>query len=291
MTKKRISNQQMNPETFLIKSKDQFRTEILDRITLGKQLLESPIRTNEDFTKLRSDFSSWNDYNLELLKQSFSVEYNTYRKNYDDSGTWSGTRIRTVGATTQPGEQLQKLLNKISSKTSNLERLEQKIKILKSNTPITEKNTPPERDKTKVFIVHGHDDSTKNEVARFVEKLGFDAIILHEQASAGKTIIEKIEHFSNVGFGIVLYTACDVGAKAGNEANLNHRARQNVVFEHGYLIGKIGRENVCALVKGNVEKPNDISGVVYVSLDDEWKIQLAKELINCGYDFDASLMF
>lgn len=147
-----------------------------------------------------------------------------------------------------------------------------------------------ELDLTKVFIVHGHDDLLKIEVARFIEKFGLEAIILHEQASSGNTIIEKIEENSNVGFGIVLYTPCDIGGKKGEKPNLQDRARQNVVFEHGYLIGKIGRRNVCALVKGNIEKPNDISGFVYISTSEEWKLSIAKELRNSGYDVDMNLV-
>jgi len=145
-------------------------------------------------------------------------------------------------------------------------------------------------DKTKVFIVHGHDDLAKTAVARFVEKLGLTPIILHEQASSGKTIIEKIEDYSDVGFGIVLYTPCDTGASGKDPQQVSPRARQNVVFEHGFLIGKLKRENVCALVKGDLEKPNDISGVVYVSLDDggAWQLQLAKEMKGSGIQFDMN---
>lgn len=145
-------------------------------------------------------------------------------------------------------------------------------------------------DKSKVFIVHGHDGEAKQAVARFVEKIGLEAIILHEQASSGNTIIEKIEANSNVGFAIVLYTACDVGASKEEKDQLKPRARQNVVFEHGYLIGKIGRKNVCALVKGNIETPNDISGVVYIKMDESeaWKYHVAKEMKACGYEFDPS---
>jgi predicted nucleotide-binding protein len=147
-------------------------------------------------------------------------------------------------------------------------------------------------DKTKVFIVHGHDNLAKQETARFVESLGLKAIILHEQASAGSTIIEKIEAYSNVGFAIVLYTPCDLG-KAKDEDEFNSRARQNVVFEHGYLMGKIGRKNVCALVKSQVEKPNDISGVVYIDMDDNgaWKIAIIKEMKSAGYEIDANKLY
>lgn len=145
-------------------------------------------------------------------------------------------------------------------------------------------------DLTKVFIVHGHDNEVKNNVARFIESLNLKAIILHEQASSSKTIIEKIEEYSNVGFGIVLYTPCDIGAKKTKKPELKERARQNVVFEHGFLMGKIGRKNVCALVKGEIETPNDISGVVYVQMEpnDAWKLQLSKELKKSGYEFDMN---
>ena len=121
-------------------------------------------------------------------------------------------------------------------------------------------------------------------MADFITSLGLEPIILHMQASSGRTIIEKIEHYSNVGFSIVLYTPCDVGSKAGDLTG-KYRARQNVVFEHGYMIGKLGRRRVAAVVKGSVETPNDISGVVYVSLDvhNNWKEELRNEMRSVGY--------
>ena len=148
----------------------------------------------------------------------------------------------------------------------------------------------PHLDQTKVFIVHGHDELAKTEAARMVEKLGFEAIVLHEQPSEGKTIIEKIEAYSGVGFGVVLYTPDDIGAVVSDEPDIQRRARQNVVFEHGYLIGRLGRKNVTALVKGNLEKPNDISGVVYVPMDlsGAWKFEVAKEMRASGYAVDMN---
>ncbi|WP_081686975.1 TIR domain-containing protein [Chitinilyticum litopenaei] len=144
------------------------------------------------------------------------------------------------------------------------------------------------RNKRKVFIVHGRDNEAKQEVARFIERIGLQSIILHEQASAGMTIIEKIERYSNdADFALVLYTPCDHG-RGTHETKLHpkHRARQNVVFEHGYLMAKLGRENVCPLVKGDIETPNDISGIVYVGLDEQgaWKSAVAQELKACGYE-------
>lgn len=144
------------------------------------------------------------------------------------------------------------------------------------------------RNKRKVFIVHGRDNEAKQEAARFIETIGLQSIILHEQASTGMTIIEKIERYSgDADFALVLYTPCDLGC-GGHEHNApaRNRARQNVVFEHGYLMAKYGRENVCALVKGQIETPNDISGVIYVDFDEQgsWKAEVAKELKACGYE-------
>lgn len=136
----------------------------------------------------------------------------------------------------------------------------------------------------QIFIVHGHDEIAKLDMVYFVESLGLEPIILHLQASSGRTIIEKIEHYSNVGFAVVLYTPCDLGSKVGAVVGA-YRARQNVVFEHGYLIGKLGRSKVAAMVKGAVETPTDISGVVYISLDPSggWKEELKREMRSAGY--------
>ena len=166
------------------------------------------------------------------------------------------------------------------------------VKEISDSGSLKIKSNEVKLDKTKVFIVHGHDNEAKIEIARFIEKLGFEAVILHEQVNEGMTIIEKIDKYSNVGFAIVLYTPCDVGYSKENSELKKFRARQNVVFEHGYLISKIGRNNVCALVKEEVEIPNDISGIVYVTMDKHygWKLPLAKEMKSSGYDVDFNLV-
>ena len=153
------------------------------------------------------------------------------------------------------------------------------------------KHSTVARNKRKVFIVHGRDNEVKQEVGRFIEGIGLEIIILHEPASSGMTSIEKIERSSNdADFALVLYTPCDLGCGV-HETKIpaRNRARQNVVFEHGYLMAKLGRENVCALVKGDIETPNDISGVVYVGFDVQgaWKTEVAKELKACGYEIKS----
>ncbi|NRQ42121.1 nucleotide-binding protein [Rheinheimera sp. YQF-2] len=141
----------------------------------------------------------------------------------------------------------------------------------------------------KVFLVHGHDEAAVQQVARSLEKLGLEVIILHEQINEGKTIIEKFEHFSKkTGFAVVLMTPDDVGGV--NSQNLSHRARQNVVLELGYFVGLFGRDRVFILKKENVEIPSDYMGVVYTSMDVNggWKLSLAKEIHNAGLLIDLS---
>ena len=161
-----------------------------------------------------------------------------------------------------------------------------------SNNTISKEETQVMRS-NKVFIVHGHDDAAKIEMARTIEKAGLEAIILHEQADAGMTIIEKIEKYTDVAFAVVLYTECDKGRAKEQDVNEEkYRARQNVVFEHGYLIGKLGRMQVSAFVKGDVETPGDISGVVYTKMDSAgaWKQTLARNMMATGLNVDVAKM-
>lgn len=150
--------------------------------------------------------------------------------------------------------------------------------------PVTE--TRP-ADKTKVFIVHGHDDVSRETLARFLEQQGLEAVILHEQASRGMTIPEKLVRYGNVGFAVVLLTPDDFG-RAKADAGEKPRARQNVILELGYFVGRLGRDKVCGLLKGDLEIPTDYVGTVYVKWDDAgaWKMSLGKELDAAGYDID-----
>ena len=142
-------------------------------------------------------------------------------------------------------------------------------------------------DKKKIFIVHGHANEQKETLARFIEQQGFEAVILHEQASQGLTIPEKLIKYGDVGFAVVLLTPDDFG-RAKDSTEEKRRARQNVILELGYFVGRLGRDKVCALRKGELEIPTDYVGTVYTEWDDggAWKMSLAKELDAAGYDID-----
>lgn len=129
----------------------------------------------------------------------------------------------------------------------------------KEYPPLSEQKITKRR---KVFIVHGRDKTPALELARFVEKrYPIDAILLEEEAHRGRTLIEKLEDHSDVDFAFITLTPDDVGALKGEP--LKERGRQNVIFEWGQFIGKIGRKNVCLLIKGNVEIPSDLHGIGY----------------------------
>lgn len=157
--------------------------------------------------------------------------------------------------------------------------------------PVKPKKTENSSNKNKadVFIVHGHNEEVKHNVARLLEKLKLRPIILNEQSNEGLTIIEKFEKYSNVEFAIILLTFDDYGKAKSSETN-SKRARQNVILELGYFIAKLGRKNVLPLYENDVELPSDISGVLYTKIDDSenWKFRLVKELKTAGFSVDAN---
>lgn len=143
---------------------------------------------------------------------------------------------------------------------------------------------------TEVFLVHGRDEGAKDAVARFLSKLGVRPVILAELPGEGRTIIEKFEAHADVAFAVVLLTPDDVGALQSDRGGLNARARQNVIFELGFFIGRLGRRSVLALTKGDVEIPSDYAGVEYIPFDASggWCLPVIRELQAAGLAVDAS---
>ena len=251
------------------------KNEAIDKISILIKELEK-LQYSDDV--IENEYKKWNRKSWRYIENIFgkNSQHISEQMNitFEDSAMYYGSANDDRNAFISGQKEMKSLLE------SFIEEIEE----WSGTTVVKVAEQVEVKDKTKVFIVHGHDDALKEQIARFIEKLDLEAIILDERASGGKTIIEKIEHYSNVSFGIILYTECDIGGK--DLDSLQPRARQNVVFEHGYLNGKIGRENVVALIKGNVEKPNDISGVVYISTFDNWQIKLAREMKESGYSIN-----
>lgn len=201
--------------------------------------------------------------------------YNMYDDEYESQRKFLAGIPQTVGI-------LEGLIARLEEKRADL-------------TEFPHKNSPSsaiEHSLTrKVFVVHGHDEESKQTVARFLEKLKLEAIVLSERPNEGRTIIEKFEKNSDVGFAIVLLTPDDMGYTKDNHDQIRPRARQNVILELGYFVGRLSRSKVCALYKGTVEMPSDFHGVIYLPMDDAggWKLKVASELKQAGIDVDLNL--
>lgn len=167
-----------------------------------------------------------------------------------------------------------------------IERTEASMGTDKSLEPI-----PAKPSSRKVFVVHGHDGEAKEAVARFLERLDLQPIILHEQANKGQTLIEKFEANSDVAFAVVLLTPDDEGraVEPGGQP-LHPRARQNVILELGFFFGKLSRARVCGLYRAGVELPSDMAGIVYIPYDEHggWKMALAREVKAAGIAVDIN---
>lgn len=162
-----------------------------------------------------------------------------------------------------------------------------------TSNPTTLPQTTVTANSKQVFIVHGHDEEMKNSVARVLEKLGLEPIILHEQADQGRTVIEKFVGHSDVPFAVILFSADDWAyQKNSNPESARPRARQNVVLELGFFLGKLGRNRVLPLFRqaANFELPSDYAGVLFKPFDDHgaWRFELVKELKASGLTVDAN---
>lgn len=204
---------------------------------------------------------------------SDSVYYYT-----EEQWHWHISELKTVISTIIDDIRLASLANSSSNFPTENPPLQQPI----ANFRVAAKSD-------RIFIVHGHDDAMKANVARVIDRLGLTCVILHEQPNRGRTIIEKFEDYADVSYAVVLLSPDDQGSAYGNH-NPQFRARQNVVFELGFFIGSLGRANVFVLHKkvDNFEFPTDIAGVLYVPFDENggWQLKLAQELAVLGYDVD-----
>jgi predicted nucleotide-binding protein len=271
----------------LIKDRLDFRKDITERLKIGKEIRERKVEGDLQFQNFKSDFIKWNDYNIEYLKHVFNNEDNSYKLAYSTVYSWRFAWLKTF----INSEQYNILIAELDNKILNLETLINKADLLKSfekSELQSDKESNNENDKN-IFIVHGHNTEILESVARLIEKIDLFPIILNEMPNEGKTIIEKFEKYTNVNFAIIILADDDFG-KSKLDGEMNDRARQNVILELGYFIGKLGRERVLPLYLENVELPSDIHGLLYVPIDklNNWRYSVVKELKHSGYKIDAN---
>lgn len=221
-----------------------------------------------------------------------TVEYNRYSVYSLD------TLPLTVGGPRYPLPQVQDAYKKGIDETlvklrSLKDTLEEKLEDMGAAEVSAPQTPPPGKASVgsrRVFVVHGQDEIAKNQAARFLSQIGLEPVILHEQPSGGRTVIEKLETYIDVEFALVLLTPDDIGHAKDHPEEAKSRARQNVILELGLFLGALGRNRVCALYKGDIEVPSDYQGVVYVPMDDAdgWKFLVAREIGQAGLDVDLN---
>ena len=139
-------------------------------------------------------------------------------------------------------------------------------------------------DSKEIFVVHGHSDTAKLQLKKLLSALGLEPVILSEQTHRGRTIMEELEHWSTTcSFAIVLMTPDDIGSEE-QTASLR-RARQNVILELGWFMGRLGRENVILISQGDLELPSDVLGVLYLQFENdihEVAADISKQLRDVG---------
>lgn len=261
-------------------------------IQLIKTLIEKAKAAKEKVDLEASDVDVWNNSAKNYLTKIFGSD------SPNINAVLSSGRIMAVYPGMSDAEFIQRYREGFESKIKHLEGcIEQLQTDIDLSSPAAAKTSESLRDAPiagdKVFVVHGRDSGTKETVARFLERLDLEAVILHERANEGRTIIEKFTDFSDVHFAVVLLTGDDEGRLRGTAADLKPRARQNVVLELGYFLGKLGRKKVCVLYQNGVEVPSDYAGVLFVELDphERWKFDLVRELRAAGFNVDANKAF
>lgn len=262
------------------------RQKLAERIEKGKGFLKVQITAQGQLEQAKNEYYTWSDYNQELLKQLFTDESMA-----EEYSSWIGI---VVSGEENFYDQVKEFLSGVKEKIHRLESISERLELIplaeEIKATLDRTAIPASLNSSKVFIVHGHDEAAREMTARFLEQLGLEPIILHEQPSGGRTIFEKLEHYSDVGYAVVLLTPDDEGRKKAEGEALRSRARQNVVLELGYFTGKLGRKRVCALHRGGVEIPTDYLGVLYVPFDEGggWHLLLAKELKAAGFNIDMN---
>jgi len=264
--------------------RDDAQHRLQSRIEQGKQLLQVKIISQGDLDNAKAEYTKWSDYNKTLLRNIIDTE--KFVRLYTPS-----FGVSSLGYVSLQYE-VEQFCDRLKDRITRLESIMGQLELIPESTSVavsTKQNTAAGNG-NRIFIVHGHDEEAKQSVARCIDKLGYEPVILHEQPNRGQTVIEKFEEFADVGFAVVLLTPDDVGASKKAPDNLLNRARQNVIFELGYLIGKLGRHRVCALHRSDLELPSDYSGILWVNMDSEgaWRFALVREMKAVGLEVDSN---
>ena len=260
---------------------DQAQKVLNERISAGRQLFAGgrSFSSEDDLDALKAQYYTWEEYNYTWLERYVG-------KSVADEYRSVGPMIGGMPLS----EKVRWYDNDVQSSVRRLGSILDRLSLWADSPAPAAAEGQPSAD-APIFVVHGHDHGLAYQVARVLERAtGREAIILHEQANQGRTILEKFEaHAEGVAFAVVLLTGDDEGRKIG-APDLRPRGRQNVIFELGFFFGMLGRSRVMVLVSEGVEHPSDVAGLVYEVVDPagSWKQALARELEAAGIGVNHS---
>jgi len=292
MPSKRPSAQSPKPTLKLTRSREEAKAKIEERIEKGLELKQRQVDTRESYDTLRNDYSKWDSFNVELLKQSFNTD--EIAKEYSYWGV-AALALREPSL----GEKIADTYKDIDRKIHRLDSISERLELIPLDETLKDIGQYSKESfdlkvskSNKVFVVHGRDEISKTNLEVFLHEIGLEPVVLHRQADEGMTIIEKFEKHSDVGYAFILLTPDEVAYLASEDSlpdddrNKEHRARPNVIFEFGYFIGKLGRSRVCCLHTGHTTLPSDVSGMVYKRFEksiEEIAYSIIKDLKASGY--------
>lgn len=283
------ADQKKNPELKI--SREDAKARLQDRFDKGMELKRTQISTQEAYDAAKKEFSKWNSFNTELLKQIFTTD--ALATEY----SWFGPLAVAMRRLTL-SEEIAKLYKNIDEKLHLIDSIVERLELFPLISTVSVEATEPADDATpvsrsrKVFVVHGHDEVAKTNLEVFLLEIGLEPVVLHRQADEGLTVIEKFEKHSEVGYAFILLTPDEIAYlkaeanKPEDQRRTEFRARPNVIFEFGYFVGKLGRSRVCCLYTGDVSLPSDVHGMIYKKFNssiDEVAYGIIKDLKASGY--------
>ena len=331
MTKRKYTIQRSPKSPNLIIQRTEAERKIYNRVTLGNKLLDLSIHNENDLDAAIVQRKKWNDYNVDLLGRLFDSkvvleDYNNQSSRFDQpiiKESWSqkiSSFYEGISCKINALESIIKRLEFIPEKII-ISETQQRYETGKSDTVLaayglddkdkktmteqpefisekviaseTQEKYKPENRGT-VFVVHGEDDEGKNAVATYIEKLGLKVVVLHEQRSAGKTIIEILDRNAAISdYAVVILTSDDSGVSKKNTEDTTLQTRLNVMLELGYFCGALGKKRVSVLTKAGVYFPGDFLGVESTLFDPggNWQLSLARDMKSAGLSFDANRIF
>ena len=292
MAKRRTTTSEPKAPTELLVSREEAKSKLGERIQKGLEIKKAPINSEETLDAVRNEFRKWDAFNNELLKRIFTTDELS-----EEYRHWIGVGVSMLREP-QLGEKIDRLHKDIDGKIHRIDSIIERLELIPLNeaypdpNPSVPSSSPDPLRTNKVFIVHGHDEVSKNSLEVFLHEIGLEPVVLHRQADEGLTVIEKFEKHSDVSYAFILLTPDEIAYlkseehKTDSERRKEYRARPNVIFEFGFFVGKLGRSRVCCLYTGEVTLPSDVSGMIYKKYNssiEEVAYSIIKDLKASGY--------